>query len=86
MTTDQSPRDLVLLSNARRALAEAKSIPDFKAIRDQGHAALRWAKSRREIGQEALNEAAEIVLRAERQLGELLQQMDKNLPRYTSAR
>lgn len=51
---------------------------EVKNIRDQGHAALKWAKSRREIGLEARNDASEIVLLAERRLGAMLKGMEKN--------
>jgi N6-adenosine-specific RNA methylase IME4 len=62
----------VLLNRARKALAEAKTVGEVKAVRDQGQAAIKWAKSRRDVGLEAQNDAAEIVLRAERRLGEML--------------
>jgi hypothetical protein len=65
-------KDLVCLSRARRALAEARTVDEVKAIRDHGQAAIRWAKSRRDIGFEAQNDAAEIVLRAERMIGNML--------------
>lgn len=61
-----------LCSRARTALAHAKSIEDFKDVRDCGEAAIRLAKSRRDVGVEALTEAQEIVRRAERQLGLML--------------
>jgi hypothetical protein len=61
-----------LCSKARQALAQAKTIEDFKDVRDVGEAAIRLAKSRRDVGIEALLEAQEIVRRAERQLGLML--------------
>jgi hypothetical protein len=61
-----------LCSKARQALAQAKTIEDFKDVRDVGEAAIRLAKSRRDVGVEALLEAQEIVRRAERQLGAML--------------
>lgn len=63
---------IALCSKARQALAQAKSMEDFKEVRDVGEAAIRLAKSRRDIGVEALLEAQEIVRRAERQLGAML--------------
>ena len=78
--SDAPRRDLVLLSRARKALAEAKSIPEIKAVRDQGQAAIRWAKSRRDIGIEAQNDCAEIVLLAERRLGVMLAGMENHPP------
>jgi N6-adenosine-specific RNA methylase IME4 len=71
-------RDLTLLSQARRDLAEAKSFGEVKTIRDKGQAAIKWAKSRRDIGLDAQNDAAEIVLDAERQLGVMLAETEKN--------
>jgi hypothetical protein len=61
-----------LCSRARTALAQAKTFEDFKDVRDCGEAAIRLAKSRRDVGVEALTEAQEIVRRAERQLGLML--------------
>lgn len=61
-----------LCSRARAALAQAKTLEDFKEVRDCGEAAIRLAKSRRDVGVEALTEAQEIVRRAERQLGLML--------------
>jgi N6-adenosine-specific RNA methylase IME4 len=69
-------RQIVLLTKARAALVEAKTLDDVKAIRNQGEAAIRYAKSRRDIGREAILEAQEIVRRAERRLGEMLAGMD----------
>jgi hypothetical protein len=63
---------IALCSKARQALAKAKTIEDFKDVRDVGEAAIRLAKSRRDVGIEALLEAQEIVRRAERQVGAML--------------
>lgn len=63
---------LALCSAARRQLAEAVTVQDLKTVRDVGEAAVRLAKSRRDVGVEALLEGTEIVRRAERQLGEML--------------
>lgn len=72
-----SDNGLVVLSKARKHLAEAKTLLEVKAIRDQGHAAIKWAKQQRDIGFEAQVDAAEITLRAERRLGEMLAGMEK---------
>jgi hypothetical protein len=66
---------IALCSKARQALAQAKSIEDFKEVRDVGEAAIRLAKSRRDVGIEAVLEAQEIVRRAERQLGAMLPEL-----------
>lgn len=63
---------IALCNKARQTLAQAKTIEDFKDVRDVGEAAIRLAKSRRDVGIEALLEAQEIVRRAERQLGAML--------------
>lgn len=72
------PRDLMALEKARKMIAEARTMGEVKDIRDQGHAAIRYAKSRRDIGLETQNDAAEIVLLAERRLGGMLAGMEKN--------
>lgn len=69
---ENASRSLTLLSRAKKALAEAQSIDVLAEIRDQGHAALKYMKSRRDFGVDARNEASEIVLRAERRLGEMI--------------
>lgn len=66
--------DLVLLDGAERALAEATSVADLKAFRDEVTAAKAWAKSRG-LGVEAENKAAEYILRAERRIGQELIRM-----------
>jgi N6-adenosine-specific RNA methylase IME4 len=63
---------IALCSAARRQLAEAVTVQDLKTVRDVGEAAVRLAKSRRDVGIEALLEGMEIVRRAERQLGAML--------------
>jgi N6-adenosine-specific RNA methylase IME4 len=63
---------MALCSAARRQLAEAVTVQDLKTVRDVGEAAVRLAKSRRDVGIEALLEGTEIVRRAERQLGAML--------------
>lgn len=78
------PNALVILTKARKMLAEAKSIPEVKAIRDQGQAAIKWAKSRRDIGLEVQNDAGEIVIMAERRLGEMLEELPKAVNRHSS--
>lgn len=63
---------LALCSAARRQLAEAVTVQDLKTVRDVGEAAVRLAKSRRDVGIEALLEGTEIVRRAEWQMGAML--------------
>jgi N6-adenosine-specific RNA methylase IME4 len=63
---------MALCSAARRQLAEAVTVQDLKTVRDVGEAAVRLAKSRRDVGIEALLEGTEIVRRAEWQIGAML--------------
>lgn len=63
---------IAMCSKARQMLAEAKTLEEFKAVRDVGEAAIRLAKSRRDVGIEAVQEAQEIVRRAERDMGAML--------------
>jgi hypothetical protein len=56
------------ISLARRALAEATTLPDMKDVRSWAEALRAYAKSRG-MGIEAENQAAEVVIRAERKMG-----------------
>jgi N6-adenosine-specific RNA methylase IME4 len=62
---------LVKLEEGRRALAEAKSIPEVKEIRDKARAIRDYLKQARYC-LEMQNDAAELKLRAERRMGEML--------------
>ncbi len=72
-----SSSPLARLETARRLLAEVRGVDDAKAIHDFAEAARVYARQAR-LGLEAQNDAAEIRLRAERKLGELLASMDKH--------
>jgi ParB family chromosome partitioning protein len=67
------PRELVLLSQALRALAEARSLDEIKLIRDKA-AALRSYAKQRGVSLEIQNAAAEVTIRADRRMGELLRE------------
>jgi N6-adenosine-specific RNA methylase IME4 len=71
-------RQLICLEDACRALAEARSIEDVDHLRDQAET-MRHYYRQRDYGIAAINDAAEIKIRAERRLGELLAEMPKNL-------
>jgi len=73
-----SSSPLVRLETARQLLAEVRNVDDARAIRDVAEAARVYARQAR-LGLEAQNDAAEIKLRAERRLGELLAEQDKHL-------
>jgi hypothetical protein len=68
---------LARLETARRLLAEVRGLDDARAIHDVAEAARTYARQAR-LGLEAQNDAAEIKLRAERRLGELLAESDKH--------
>ena len=70
------------LETARRLLAEVRSVDDARAIRDVAEAARIYARQAR-LGLEAQNDAAEIKLRAERKLGELLAALQNEIPAAT---
>jgi N6-adenosine-specific RNA methylase IME4 len=70
--SETNDKVIALCSAARRQLAEAVTVQDLKTVRDVGEAAVRLAKSRRDVGAEAVLEGMEIVRRAERQLGAML--------------
>lgn len=62
---------LAKLSNATRALAEAKTLDEVKKIHNIAKAAETYARAAK-LGLEAQNHAAEVKLRAERKAGEML--------------
>ena len=62
---------IVKLSVARQALQEARTLQDVKEIHDLARAAKVYAQERH-LGHAVKQDAAEIVVRAERRLGELL--------------
>lgn len=67
-------RSIALIEKARDMLGAAHTPMDAKAVKDAGEAAIKLAKSRRDVGLEAIIEAQEIVRRAERMIGEMLRQ------------
>jgi hypothetical protein len=68
------PRDLVLLNKAQRALAEASTIDDVRDLRDQAAAVKTYLQKAR-LGKHLIIEAATLRIRAERRLGQMLQEM-----------
>lgn len=69
------PRELVILEEAARMLAEAKSVEELKSIRDKAELARAYIRKSR-MGLELQNRAAELKLRAERKVGEFLSGMN----------
>lgn len=72
-----SGRVLALLESGRNAIAEARTTDDLKFIRDQAQTAYYFLKQR-EYSFEAQQDAAEIKVRAERRLGEMLHDLRLN--------
>lgn len=70
---------LVLLDEARRALAKVASVDDAKKIRDQA-AALEHYGRQQKLSLESVNKAGEIKVRAERRIGELLAKVPRETP------
>src|ERR1700722_17379718 len=68
---------LATLDRARLMLAEARTLPDLKKIRDIAEAAKAYARAEK-MGIEAQNYAGEIVVEATRRMGELLLAAEKN--------
>jgi hypothetical protein len=62
------------ISLARQALAEATTLPDMKSVRSWAEALRAYAKSRG-MGIDAENQAAEVVICAERKMGAELKRM-----------
>jgi hypothetical protein len=67
----------VLIQAAGRSLVLAASVPELKDVRDQAEAIRAYARQR-DGCLEVQNAAAELKVRAERRLGELLLELDRN--------
>lgn len=70
---------LVKFDAARAALAAAHSVDEVKLIRDQAEAMRAYIKQQRG-SLEMQNHAAEIKIRAERRLGEMLADVERSIP------
>ena len=69
----RAPVQLLKVEEARDLLAQCKRVDDAKAIRDKAEAIRVYLRNQK-ASADAQNDAAEIKLRAERRLGELLQE------------
>lgn len=67
------PRELALLSKAQRVLAEASTIDEVKDLRDKAAAVKAYAEKSR-LGKNLVIQASAIRIRAERRLGQMLQE------------
>jgi hypothetical protein len=63
--------ELITLSAFEQALVEAKTIPEVKNLADQAELFRQYLRKQK-AGREAVNAGAEMMLRAERRLGEML--------------
>lgn len=73
----QGSTALAQLDKARQMLAESRTLPEVKKIRDIAEAAKVYAKAAN-LGREAQNYAAEIAILAACKAGEILKQLDKS--------
>lgn len=80
-----SSGSIVLLTGARKALAEARTLDDIMSVRDVAVAAESFAKAAK-LGDEALAFATETKLLAEREAGRRLKEMAENGERKTSSK
>lgn len=70
------PRFFVSIAKGKEMLEKATTLLDAKRVKDVASAMREWARAQKE-GQAAAQDAAEIVLRSERRLG----QLSKSLPK-----
>src|SRR5207244_2459828 len=68
-------RELTLLSRAQQALAEARTVDDFKDVRDIAEAARGYAR-RKKFAHDVLLEVACLTIQAEHGLGTALSQIE----------
>jgi hypothetical protein len=72
MTNTPTPETAITpITEARRMLSEATTVPSLVNLHDFATTAKAWARARG-MGVEAENEATEIILRVERKMGSLL--------------
>ena len=71
---DGPTHSIALLSQARNAIAEARTLDELKNIRDKAEAVRKYAEAAG-LGLEIQNQAAEMKLRAERRAGSMLSKL-----------
>lgn len=76
------PRELACLEEARRLIAECMSFDDLLKIRDHSESVRSYLRMI-DSSLEAQNDAAEIKVRAERRIGEMLAEMPRREPGRT---
>lgn len=75
--TEPASTDLVRLTEARNALAVARTLSEVKEIRDVAVAAKKYAEAKK-LGGEAQGYAQEVINRADRRMGEILRETPKH--------
>ncbi len=71
---DGPTHSIALLSQAKNAIAEARTLDELKTIRDKAEAVRKYAEAAG-LGLEIQNQAAEMKLRAERRAGAMLSKL-----------
>lgn len=74
VVVDGPTHSIALLSQARNAIAEARTLDELKTIRDKAEAVRKYAEAAG-LGLEIQNQAAEMKLRAERRAGAMLSKL-----------
>lgn len=77
VTTNAEPLLVLRIEEARALLAQCRRVDEAKQIRDQAQAIGAYLRQQR-ASEGVQNDAAEIKLRAERRLGELIAEQDKH--------
>src|SRR5690606_38647256 len=77
MDPAQVTPDVVMLEQVAGLLARAVKVEDVKKICDQATAAANFLRSQK-AGEQVIADTTEIMVRAERRLGELLREMEKS--------
>ena len=72
---DAEPRELILLTKAQQAVAQARTIDEVKDLRDRAEAVRAYAKKAR-LGKHIVVEASAIKVHAERKLGQMLKDLE----------
>jgi hypothetical protein len=85
MVLHEPSSQLAKLEQARRALAECRTLSEVKKIRGIAEAAKVYAKAAH-LGQEVQNYAAEIALLAERKAGDMFAELERAKPKATGGR
>lgn len=75
---NQESNSLIIFTKASQMLAEADTIQKAKELKDLALTAADWAK-RKNMGEEAIQYCRSYALEAERRMGEMLRETDRNI-------